>query len=149
MILGIIKKEATLKFIIAICVLTCLLGCNLSSSPIPKTDMATSTPSLNQGFIGHVYAAYGGPAVLCGTETCTPAPPMLSPMQNVHVVVVDPDMKEILTETVSLEDGSYKVKVAPGKYRVCLKWDTGMTCNNVDTVHANTYIVEDFQVGQG
>ena len=68
---------------------------------------------------------------------------------SIHVVVVEPDMQEVLAETVSLGDGSYRVSVAPGTYYVCLKWETGMTCSRTITVPTNTYIVEDFDVGQG
>jgi len=58
-------------------------------------------------------------------------------------------MKEIFAETVNLEDGSYQVSVLPGTYLICIKWETGMTCNHAVTVPKNTYIVEDFDVGQG
>jgi hypothetical protein len=139
-----------LKFIIGIFILTGLVGCNPSSSSSPpKIDTAVVSPTPNQGFTGYIYAAYGGPAVLCGTETCTPAPPWRAPMQDIRVVVVDVDMKEVLAETVSHNDGSYKVSVAPGTYRVCLQFETGRTCSRADTVHPNKYIVEDFDVGQG
>jgi len=70
-------------------------------------------------------------------------------MGGIHVVVIDSDMQEILAETVSLGDGSYRVSLAPGTYHVCLKWETGMTCNRADSVPPNTYIAEDFDVGQG
>ena len=149
MILRINRREVLLKLIIASIMLVCLWGCSPPATPMPEMNTSTATPTLNQGFTGHVYAAYGGPVVSCGTETCTPAPPMREPMGGIHVVVVDPDMQEILAETVSLQDGSYRVSVAPGTYHVCLKWETGMTCSRADSVPPNTYIVEDFDVGQG
>ena len=86
---------------------------------------------------------------MCDSDVCPTNVPTRSPMQNIHVVVMDSDMKEILAETVTLEDGSYKVNVAPGMYRICIKWDTGMTCNRTITVPKNTYIVEELDVGQG
>jgi hypothetical protein len=71
-------------------------------------------------------------------------------MGGIHVVVVDPDdMQEILAETVSIEGGCYRISMTPGTYYVCLKWETGMTCSHTITVPPNTYIVYDFNVGQG
>ena len=149
MILRINRREVPLKLMIASIMLMCLWGCNPSATPMPEMNTSTTTPTLNQGFTGHVYAYYTGPAPLCDSEICPTSVPMREPMGGIHVVVIDPDMQEILAETVSLGDGSYRVSLAPGTYHVCLKWETGMTCNRADSVPPNTYIVEDFDVGQG
>jgi hypothetical protein len=138
-----------LKSMIVIFLLVCLSGCNTSSTGDSVTADPASTPIPKQGFIGHVYAYYGGPAPLCDSDVCSTNVPMREPMGGIHVVVVDPDMQEVLAETVSLQDGSYRVSVSPGTYHVCLKWETGMTCSRADSVPPNTYIVEDFDVGQG
>ena len=129
--------------------LMCLWGCSPSVTPTPEMDTLTATPTMNQGFMGHVYAYYTGPAPLCDSDVCPTSVPMREPMGGIHVVAVDPNTQEILAETVSIEGGSYRVRVAPGTYYVCLKWETGMTCNRADSVPPNTYIVEDFDVGQG
>ena len=136
-----------MKFIITIFVLTCILGCNSPSTSDAVTADPSSSPTPEQGFTGHVYAAYGGPA--CEANACTPRPPMREPMPNIHVVAVEPDTYEIFAETISQNDGSYQVSVEPGDYRICLKWETGMTCSATITIPKNTYRVEDFDVGQG
>ena len=149
MILRINRPEVPLKLIIASIMLMCLWGCNPSATPMPKMNISTTTPTPNQGFTGHVYAYYTGPAPLCDSDVCPTSVPMREPMGGIHVVVVDPDTQEILAETVSGEGGSYRVSEAPGTYYVCLKWETGMTCSHMITVPPNTYIVYDFDVGQG
>jgi hypothetical protein len=149
MIIGKKQEGFFLKFIMAIILLTCLLGCTATSTPESKMDTVTATPKPVQGFMGHVYAYYGGPAVLCDSDICPTNVPMRSPMGGIRLVAVKPETLEIIEETTSLEDGSYEVNVPPGMYQICIKWETGMTCSRTITIPENTYIVEDFDVGQG
>lgn len=99
--------------------------------------------------MGHVYSLHQAPLGVCGAELCTPTPSIRNRMPNVRVVV-EPQTDQVVTETVTLEDGSYKVSVAPGRYKLHVGFsNSSLVYSEQITVPPYTCVVQDFEIPQG